>query len=189
MRPPVAPYLTVSPAMAAIAFYTAVFEAKQQALMPALDGMRIMHCELLINGGSVMLADAFPEFGNTRIPIPGEPMTVSVSLEFAEAAQVDAVFARATGLGGKGETSSHQLLLGDKTRHLPRSFRASLDSQCAARVGPPLRALQSRPELLDCCHAPRNDAKPRSDLARSLGLLGRFGLRLGLGVLLGRLGF
>jgi PhnB protein len=105
MRPPVAPYLTVSPAMAAIAFYTAVFDAKQQALMPALDGMRIMHCELLINGGSLMLADAFPEFGNTRIPIPGEPMTVSVSLEFPEAAQVDAVFARALGLGGKGETN------------------------------------------------------------------------------------
>ncbi len=43
MRPAVAPYLTVSPAMAAIAFYTSVFGAKQQALMPALDGMRIMH--------------------------------------------------------------------------------------------------------------------------------------------------
>jgi PhnB protein len=105
MRPPVAPYLTVSPAMAAIAFYTAVFDAKQQALMPALDGMRIMHCELLINGGSLMLSDAFPEFGNTRIPIPGEPVTVSVSLEFAEAKQVDAIFARALGLGSKGETN------------------------------------------------------------------------------------
>jgi PhnB protein len=105
MRPPVTPYLTVSPAMAAIAFYTAVFDAKQQALMPALDGMRIMHCELLINGGSLMLADAFPEFGNTRIPIPGEAMTVSVSLEFEEASEVDAVFARAIGLGGKAETN------------------------------------------------------------------------------------
>ena len=83
MRPPVAPYLTVSPAMAAIAFYTAVFGAQQKALMPALDGLRIMHCELLINGGSIMLADAFPEFGNTRMPIPGEPVTMSVSLEFA----------------------------------------------------------------------------------------------------------
>ena len=28
MRPPVAPYLTVSPAMAAIAFYTTVFGAQ-----------------------------------------------------------------------------------------------------------------------------------------------------------------
>lgn len=105
MRPPVAPYLTVSPSMAAIAFYTAVFGAEQKALMPALDGVRIMHCELLINGGSSMLADAFPEFGNTRVPIPGEPVTVSVSLEYSEAQQVDDVFNRATGLGGKGETN------------------------------------------------------------------------------------
>ena len=89
MRPPVAPYLTVSPAMAAIAFYTTVFGAKQKALMPALDGLRIMHCELLINGGSIMLADAFPEFGNTRVPVPGEPMTISVSLEFETAHEVD----------------------------------------------------------------------------------------------------
>lgn len=104
-RPPVAPYLTVSPAMAAIGFYTAVFGAEQKVIMPALDGIRVMHCELLINGGSVMLADAFPEFGNTRVPVPGEPVTMSVSLEFAEARQVDDIFNRATLLGAKGETS------------------------------------------------------------------------------------
>ena len=59
-RPPVAPYLTVTPAAAGIAFYTAAFGARQKALMPALDGVRIIHCELDINGGSVMVADAFP---------------------------------------------------------------------------------------------------------------------------------
>jgi PhnB protein len=104
MRPPISPYLTVSPAMAAIAFYTAVFDAKQKALMPALDGLRIMHCELGMNGGSIMLADAFPEFGNTRVAVPGEPVTVSVSLEFETAQRVDDVFKKATSLGAKGET-------------------------------------------------------------------------------------
>ncbi len=105
MRPPVAPYLTVSPAAAAIAFYTAVFGARQTAIMPAFDGMRIMHCELVINGGSVMLADAFPEFGHTRMPLPGELATASVSLEYAEAKMVDEIFAMATGLGAKGEAN------------------------------------------------------------------------------------
>ena len=105
MRPAVAPYLTVSPALAAIAFYKSVFGAEQAAFMPALDGLRILHCELKINGGSLMLADAFPEFGQTRIGIPGEPVTVSVSLEFASAKQVDDTFAKATGLGGKAETA------------------------------------------------------------------------------------
>ena len=104
MRPAVAPYLTVSPALAAIAFYKSVFGAEQAAYMPALDGLRTLHCELRINGGSIMLADAFPEFGQTRIGIPGEPVTVSVSLEFKTAKDVDDTFAKATGFGGKAET-------------------------------------------------------------------------------------
>jgi uncharacterized glyoxalase superfamily protein PhnB len=62
-RPPVSPYLTVTPAAAAIAFYVAAFGAVQKALMPALDGVRILHCELAINGGTVMLSDAFMEYG------------------------------------------------------------------------------------------------------------------------------
>lgn len=102
-RPRVSPYLTVSPALAAITFYTTVFGAQQKALMPALDGVRIMHCELVINGGSVMLADAFPEYGQTRVPIPGEPVTMSVSLEFETKKQLEDVFTKATGLGAKGD--------------------------------------------------------------------------------------
>ena len=104
MRPAVAPYLTCSPALAAITFYKTVFDAEQVAYMPALDGMRALHCELLINGGSVMLADAFPEFGQTRVAIPGEPATVSISLEFETAKKVDDIYAKALGLGAKPET-------------------------------------------------------------------------------------
>lgn len=103
-RPRVTPYLTVSPAAAAIAFYTAAFGAKQRALMPSIDGMRIAHCELAINGGSVMLADAFLEFGQTRVPMPGEQVTMSVSLEYDTAKEVDEICAKAVSLGGKIET-------------------------------------------------------------------------------------
>jgi uncharacterized glyoxalase superfamily protein PhnB len=105
MRPAVAPYLTCSPALAAIAFYKSVFGAEQAAFMPALDGIRTLHCELRINGGSIMLADAFPEFGQTRVGIPGEPVTVSISLEFDTAKKVDDTFGKATGLGAKAETA------------------------------------------------------------------------------------
>jgi len=105
MRPPVAPYLTVSPALGAIAFYTAVFGAEQKAFMPSLDGFRVLHCELSINGGSVMIADAFPEFGQTRCPLPGELATSSVSLEYGMPEEVDQIFAKATQMGAKGETN------------------------------------------------------------------------------------
>jgi PhnB protein len=103
-RPPVAPYLTVTPASAAIAFYIGAFGAVQKALMPALDGLRILHCELEINGGALMLADLFPEFGKTRVPLPNEPMAVSVSLEFATGTEVDETVARAKSLGATTET-------------------------------------------------------------------------------------
>lgn len=114
-RPPVAPYLTVSPAAGAIAFYTAAFDAKQKALMPALDGLRILHCELEINGGALFLSDAFPEFGTARTPLPGEPVTMSVSLEFATGEQVDDVFTRATKLGAKGEVAPTYSFWGTRT--------------------------------------------------------------------------
>ncbi len=103
-RPPVAPYLTVTPASAAAAFYAAAFGATQKALMPALDGLRILHCELDINGGSVMVSDMFPEFGKTRVPLPAEPMPVSVSLEFDSGQAVDDTIARARSLGATVET-------------------------------------------------------------------------------------
>ena len=102
-RPKVAPYLTVSPAAAAIAFYASAFGAKQKALMPSMDGLRIMHCELEINGGTLMLSDAFPEFGKTRTPLPGDAATVTVSLEFDDGKMVDDTVARAAALGAVTE--------------------------------------------------------------------------------------
>jgi uncharacterized glyoxalase superfamily protein PhnB len=66
-RPPVSPYLTVTPAAAAIAYYCAAFGAVQKAIMPALDGMRIMHCELSLNGGPCpMITLPFPSASNLR---------------------------------------------------------------------------------------------------------------------------
>jgi uncharacterized glyoxalase superfamily protein PhnB len=121
-RPPVAPYLTVSPAVGAITFYTAAFDARQKALMPAIDGLRILHCELEINGGTLFLADAFPEFGTARTPIPGEPVTMSVSLEFATADEVDETFARATKLGAKGEVTPTHSFWGTRTAILRDPF-------------------------------------------------------------------
>jgi uncharacterized glyoxalase superfamily protein PhnB len=121
-RPRVAPYLTVSPAAAAIAFYTGAFDAKQRALMPSIDGLRIAHCEIVINGGSVMLADFFPEFGQTRVPMPGDAATVSISLEYDSAAQVDEVCARASKLGAKIETQPTNSFWGTRYASLKDPF-------------------------------------------------------------------
>jgi PhnB protein len=121
-RPRVAPYLTVSPAAGAIAFYMGAFDAKQRAIMPSVDGLRIAHCELLINGGSVMLADFFPEFGQTRVPMPGDHATVSISLEYDTAKQVDDICARAGKLGAKIETQPMNSFWGTRYASLRDPF-------------------------------------------------------------------
>ena len=125
--PSVAPYLTVSPALAAIAYYTTVFGAQQKpSCRPSTDcawrPLRADHQGF----GSVMLADAFPELGHTRMSVPGELVTTSVSLEYSTAQEVDEVFAKATGLGG--DQPLDQILLGHAFCDLPRSVRPSLDS-------------------------------------------------------------
>lgn len=121
-RPRVSPYLTVSPAAGAIAFYTAVFGAKQRALMPSIDGMRVAHCELEINGGAVMLADVFPELGQTRVPMPGDLATVSVSIEYDSGQEVDATCERATKLGAKIETQPSNSFWGTRYASLRDPF-------------------------------------------------------------------
>jgi uncharacterized glyoxalase superfamily protein PhnB len=59
----VVPYLSFDGADAVIAFYKKAFGAKEMARMYGQDGKRIMHCQLEINGGAMMLADNFVEFG------------------------------------------------------------------------------------------------------------------------------
>ena len=63
----VVPYLTIEGASEAAAFYQRAFGAKEIARMLAQDGKRLMHCHLEINGGALMLADYFPDFGQPPV--------------------------------------------------------------------------------------------------------------------------
>jgi uncharacterized glyoxalase superfamily protein PhnB len=60
----VAPYLTVDGAYKAADFYARAFGAEDVARIPADEKGRSMHCHVRINGGSVMLSDAYPEHGH-----------------------------------------------------------------------------------------------------------------------------
>jgi PhnB protein len=55
----------------AAAFYVKAFGAVELFRQPAQDGKRLLHCHLSINGGSLMLADDFPEMrGGGPAPDP-----------------------------------------------------------------------------------------------------------------------
>ena len=59
----VAPYIIPSDANAAIALYVKAFGAQVIVKTPSDDGKRLIHSHIMINGGPLMLSDAFPEHG------------------------------------------------------------------------------------------------------------------------------
>lgn len=57
----VIPHLVIEGAADAIEFYKKALGATEVMRMPAEDGKRLMHAELLVNGSRVFLMDDFPE--------------------------------------------------------------------------------------------------------------------------------
>ncbi len=89
------PYLQVSDAHAAIAWYRDVFGATEpRARLVAPDGT-CMNAELVIEGSRIMLADAMPSIGSAS-PAQLDGTTVVLDLHVADA---DAVFQRAVDAG------------------------------------------------------------------------------------------
>jgi PhnB protein len=84
--PPITPYLVVSNATEAIAFYKTAFGATQDGdshLMPGTD--KVMHARLVINGGLIMLCDDIATTmgrpGSTPDALGGSPITLALQLE------------------------------------------------------------------------------------------------------------
>ncbi len=80
-------------AASAISFYKAAFGA-ETAMDPFMadDGKRIMHAHLVINGGSLMLNDDFPEYGAAAT----SPGSTTLHLQVKDA---DAAWSRALQAG------------------------------------------------------------------------------------------
>jgi uncharacterized glyoxalase superfamily protein PhnB len=77
--PGVIPYINVDGASDASSFYQKAFAATEVMRMPADDGKRLMHCQLNINGGAMMLSDCFPELGFAREPSRSYTMHLQVA--------------------------------------------------------------------------------------------------------------
>jgi PhnB protein len=102
MIPPVTPYLTIKGASDAIAFYQKAFGATENTRMPAQDGKRLMHADITINGGRILLSDEFSEHaehGVVHAPSADNLAGVAIALHYATAAEVDATFQRASEAG------------------------------------------------------------------------------------------
>ena len=84
LEPGVIPYIVIERAAEAVAFYKQAFAAEEVGVMPAEDGKRLIHAQLTINGGSVMLNDPFPENGHPAAPLTCLIMQLLVDDAFNE---------------------------------------------------------------------------------------------------------
>ncbi|HYD67750.1 VOC family protein [Azospirillum sp.] len=91
-------YLCVSDAADAIAFYAKAFGAEESFRLNTPDGSKIVHANMTLNGGQIMLSDDFPEWngGQSRHPLALGATPVTIHLQVPD---VDAAFARAVEAG------------------------------------------------------------------------------------------
>ena len=92
---PVTPHVTVHDASGAIEFYKRAFGAREMMRMPMPNSAKLAHAAVSINGGMVMLADAFEEMGEGAAPSPkrlgGTPVTIHLNLPDVDATWKQAV--------------------------------------------------------------------------------------------------
>ena len=110
------PYLTVEGATRAAAFYAAAFGAQEVARHPVDEQGRTMHIHLYINGGSVMLSDAFPEHG---YPMK-TPQGFSIVLPIDDG--IETWWDRAVKAGAKVEMPLQDMFWGDRYGQLRDPF-------------------------------------------------------------------
>jgi uncharacterized glyoxalase superfamily protein PhnB len=103
----VAPYLSVSNADKAAGFYMKAFGASEVMRVPPDEKGRYLHIHLVINGGSVMLADAFPDHGHP-LETPGAFML------HLQVDDVDAWWKRAVEAGGEVLLPVSEMFWGDR---------------------------------------------------------------------------
>ncbi len=108
--PRITPYLCVSDATAAIAFYQQVLGATERMRIVMPDG-KLGHCELMVGDGVIMLSDEFPEIDVLGPKaIGGTPVAISVYVE-----DVDAAFARALAQGATELRPVEDQFFGDRS--------------------------------------------------------------------------
>ena len=118
----VTPHLTIGAegggAAAAIDFYRAAFGAEELDRRLADDGRRLIHAHLRVNGASLMLNDAFPEYGHSGAPPAGFTLHLQVD-------DADAWFARATAAGAEVTMPLALQFWGDRYGQLRDPFGVS----------------------------------------------------------------
>src|SRR5688572_23745987 len=114
----VAPYLCLDGAGQAADFYRRAFGAEEMARMPPDASGRTMHIHLVVNGGSLMLCDPFPEHGHPLQP----PQAFTLHLQVAD---VERWWQRALDAGAEVVLPLQDMFWGDRYGQLRDPFGVS----------------------------------------------------------------
>lgn len=115
--PAVSSYLCMRDAATAIEFYKAAFGAVERMRMASPDG-RVMHAEVMIGDGLVMLADEFLDWGlKGSQTIGGSPVIIHVYVP-----DVDAMTAQAEAAGATVIEPPKDQFYGDRSSRLRDPF-------------------------------------------------------------------
>ena len=114
----VIPYLSIDGAAKAIAFYENAFAAKNLGDMKTEDGKHVMHCQLEINGGALMLSDAAID------PSGGQKPSSSYTMQLVTR-EGDMWWKRAVAAGCKVVTPLEMQFWGDRYGRLSDPFGIS----------------------------------------------------------------
>lgn len=109
------PYLTVDGAAKAAEFYTRAFGAKEVARQPLDEKGRTMHIHLYVNDSSLMLADAYPEYGHGL----QQPQAFNLTLQVDD---IDAWWNRAVKAGATVVMPVEKMFWGDRYGQLRDPF-------------------------------------------------------------------
>ena len=114
-------FLTLKGGSDAADFYARAFGARELQRVPSEDGERLLYCRLELNGGTVMLADDFPEYhgGDAQTPDASQGYPVTMHLQVADC---DASYRRAIEAGATPLMPPADMFWGDRYARLCDPF-------------------------------------------------------------------
>lgn len=115
VRGGVVAHLNLTNAADAVEFYKRALAAEEAARVPAEDGKRLLHCHLIINEGSLLLADFFTEHGYS--PVPPQAFTLHLQVD-----DPDPWWERAVQAGMKVKMPLEKQFWGDRYGQLSDPF-------------------------------------------------------------------
>ncbi len=108
--PTLTPYIVVSNAQEAIAFYQEALGAVARNVALTPDGSKVMNAQLVIGDSVLMINDEFPDYGSFG-PQPGDKIFVTIHIQSKD---IDADWARAEKAGVQVTMPLADMFWGDR---------------------------------------------------------------------------